>query len=327
MVSATALAETTPVLSDGDAADDIAVWVNQADPAASLVIGTDKRGALESYDLKGKRVQRLPRPTGQVNNVDLRTGFSLGGQTVPLVGTGGRSMSFFRLDPATRQLSEVGARLFPNRWAEVGFCLYHSVLTGRLYAFTAEPDGDITQYELFDQGGRVDARAVRGWPLGSASEGCVADDETGRLFVGQERSGIWRYNAEPDGSPLERTQVDRVGGDGHLAADVEGLTIVFQPGRRGFLLASSQGDNTFAIYRRGQNHAWLGQREVVDGAATDGCTDTDGIEAVAANLGPDFPAGIFICQDGRNTTPGSAGHQNFKYVRLERILDAASLPE
>ncbi|HEV7863888.1 MAG TPA: phytase [Acidimicrobiia bacterium] len=323
VVTATPVAETVPVVSDGDAADDIAVWVNPADPAASLVIGTDKRGALESYDLKGQRVQRLPR--GNVNNVDVRTGFPLGGQTVALVGTGGRAMSFFRIDPATRQLHEVGARAFPSRWVEVGFCLYHSAVSGRFYAFATEPDGDVNQWELFDQGGLVDARLVRSWPLGSAAEGCVADDETGRLFVSEERSGIWLYNAEPDGSPLARTQIDKVGG-GHLAADVEGLALLTQPGRRGFLLASSQGDSTFAIYRRGRDHAWVGQREVVDGDIADGCSGTDGIEVVAANLGPDFPAGIFICQDGRNTAPGSAGRQNFKYVRLEEILDAASLP-
>ncbi|HEV7686593.1 MAG TPA: phytase, partial [Acidimicrobiia bacterium] len=323
--AAPAAAETTPVSSDGDAADDIAVWVDPADPSASLVIGTDKRGALETYDLSGRRVQRLPRPAGSVNNVDVRPGFSLGGRTVALVGTGGRAMSFFRLDSVDRQLHEVGAHVFPRQWAEVGFCLYRSAVTGRFYAFLAEPDGDVTQYELFDQGGLVDARAVRGWPLGGRAEGCVADDETGRLFVSEEKSGIWRYDAEPEGSPLARTQVDKVDG-GHLVADVEGLAIVTQPGRRGFLLASSQGDSTFAVYRRGRDNAWLGQREVADGTAADGCSDTDGIEAVAANLGPDFPAGIFICQDGRNTAPGSAGHQNFKYVRLEQIIDAASLP-
>ena len=64
---------------------------------------------------------------------------------------------------------------------------------------------------------------------------------------------------------------------------------------------------------------------MVDGSAADGCSATDGIEAVAADLGPDFPAGIFICQDGDNTTPGSAGRQNFKYIRLDRILDASNV--
>ena len=100
-----------------------------------------------------------------------------------------------------------------------------------------------------------------------------------------------------------------------------------QPGRQGFLLASSQGDSSFAIYRRGQDQAWVGQREVVDGATADGCSATNGIEAVAANLGSDFPDGIFICQDGRNTPPGSAGRQDFKFVGLDDFLDAASLPK
>ncbi|MBL9200228.1 MAG: phytase, partial [Opitutaceae bacterium] len=50
--------------------DDPAIWVNAADPAKSLVLGTDKDtdGALYAYDLEGKIVQRvgdLKRP----NNV------------------------------------------------------------------------------------------------------------------------------------------------------------------------------------------------------------------------------------------------------------------
>src|SRR5205823_1778326 len=102
VVTAAPVTETTPVLSDGDAAGGVAVWVNGANPSASLVFGTDTLGALESYDLKGKRVQRLPRPAGTVNDVDVRGGFALGGKTVALVGIGGRSMSFFRVDAPSR---------------------------------------------------------------------------------------------------------------------------------------------------------------------------------------------------------------------------------
>ena len=324
-VTATASVETTPSDKTGDSVDDMAIWVDTADPTRSVVIGADHSAhTIDVYDLSGARLQHLD--LGDANNVDVRTGFSLGGETISLVGAGGRGMSFYRLDPAGRRLSDIGAR----RWADVGseaaFCLYRSAVSGRFYAFAVASDGDVTQYELFEQGGFVDARVVRRWPLGSAAGGCVADDETGRLFVSEARSGIWRYNAEPDATPVERRRIDRAGGGGHLAADVEGLALVQQPGRRGFLLASSEGDSTFSIYRRGGEQAWLGRREVADGSAADGCTDTDGIEAVAANLGPDFPAGIFVCQDGSNTTPGPAGNQNFKYVRLERIIDAASLP-
>ena len=64
---------------------------------------------------------------------------------------------------------------------------------------------------------------------------------------------------------------------------------------------------------------------MVDGDGADGCSDTDGIEAVAADLGPTFPGGLFVCQDGRNTPPGSAGRQNFKLVRLDSLLDTSSL--
>lgn len=324
-VTVTPAGETAPVQGDGDAAGDVAVWVNEADPTGSLVIGTDKRGAVELYDLAGKRVSRLPRPAGTTTSVDLRSGFSLAGRPATLVGTGGRAMSFFRLDPAGRQLSEVGADDFPTGGPAAGFCLYRSAVSGRFYAFITEAGGNVTQYELFDQGGSVGARAVRTWPLARPATHCAADDGTGHLFLSEAQAGISRYNAEPDSSPLDRKQVDRAGGD-HLTPEIGGVAVVTQPGRHGFLLASSRGDDTFAIYRRGQDHGWLGQRQVVDGAAADGCSASDGIEAVAANLGPDFPAGIFICQDGRNTTPGSSGHQNFKYVRLERLLDAGSLP-
>lgn len=324
--AATPDAETVPVRSPGDAAGDVAVWANPARPAASLVIGTDRQGAVEVYDLKGRRVQRVNRPAGSVGDVDIRSGLSVGGETATVVGIGGRGMAFFRLDPGGRRLTDVGARRFTDVRAEAAFCLYRSPVSGRFFAFAAAADGDLAQYELFDQGGFVDARKVRQFPVGSAAGGCVADDDAGRLFVSEAGWGIWRYDAEPDASPVDRHRVDRTGSGGHLTADVEGLALVQQPGRRGYLLASSEGDGTFAVYRRGKKQEWLGQREVVDGEGADGCSDTDGIEAVAANLGPDFPAGIFVCHDGRNTSPGSAGRQNFKYVRLERILDAGSLP-
>src|SRR3546814_16085121 len=77
----TALVETVPAGSYGDAADDPAIWANPGDPAASLVIATDKKAGLYVYDMRGEVVQFLP--DGQMNNVDLREGFALsGGQVV-----------------------------------------------------------------------------------------------------------------------------------------------------------------------------------------------------------------------------------------------------
>lgn len=310
-------AETDPVGSSGDAADDAAVWLHPTDPSLSLVLGTDKRAALEVYDLAGRRLQRL---AGNTNNVDLRYGFPFGGASVDLVATASRGLRFFRVDPATRRLTEITGSPISSPFFEEGVCLHRSPVSGRFYAFTAGGNGMVTQWELSERNGRVDGREVRAFDVGTAVEGCTVDDETSRLYVGEEDVGIWAYGAEPTDPPARRTLVDRTGAGGHLVADVEGLALVAGPGGRGFLVASSQGDNSFVFYQRTAPHAFLGKLRVGSDEAVDGCTDTDGIEVMAAYLGPAFPAGLFICQDGRNTGPGPAGRQNFKFVRLERML-------
>src|SRR4051812_38330773 len=64
--------------------------------------------------------------------------------------------------------------------------------------------------------------------------------------VAEETVGIWKYGAEPDlGST--RSLAARVGEHG-LEADVEGLTIYYASGTKGYLIASSQGAGTFKIY-------------------------------------------------------------------------------
>ena len=66
-----ATAETDPVDTAADAADDPAIWRNPADPAKSLVIGTDKKAGIHVYSLAGKRLSFTP--ADRLNNVDLRT--------------------------------------------------------------------------------------------------------------------------------------------------------------------------------------------------------------------------------------------------------------
>ena len=52
-VNVMAKAETAPVASGDDAADDPAIWVNPDDPLKSLIVGTDKKNGLVVYDLSG----------------------------------------------------------------------------------------------------------------------------------------------------------------------------------------------------------------------------------------------------------------------------------
>jgi 3-phytase len=309
-----ATVETAPMPHAGDAADDPAIWVNPADPARSTIIGTDKLGGLAVYDLAGAQLQYLP--DGNMNNVDLRPGFALGGQSVALVTAGNRSgnrIAIYRIDPATRQLEDVAARTITT--LEVyGSCMYHSAKTGKLYYFVNSKAGAVEQWELFDDGkGRVDGRQVRTFAVGSQTEGCVADDALGRFYIGEEAVGIWRYGAEP-GDGDTRTLVDSAGQGGHLTSNVEGLALVYGADDAGYLVASSQGNNTYAVYRRGDN-AYLGSFAIGDGNGIDAVSDTDGIDATAASLGPGFPQGVFVAQDGKN----DGGNQNFKLVPWQLI--------
>jgi 3-phytase len=320
-----ATAETQPVLSASDAADDAAIWRHPTDPGLSLVIGTDKSGgAIEVYDLSGSRVQRI---TGaRANGVDLRAGFVLGGNPVDLVAVGGDDVRFFRVDVERRRLEPVGIGRNGSRVDPNGLCLYRSSQSGKMYLFGIGLQSEVEQLELVDAGAGIDLVRVRGpWDLGHDAEACVADDELGRLYVNEADFDIWRYGAEPDAGTgsADRRSVDRVGQGGHLAADVEGLTLVYQPNGTGYLLASSQGDDSFTVYRREGDNAFIRKFQVESTSKVDGCTNTDGIDALAADLGPAFPHGVFICQDHHNSAP-VGGNQNFKLVPLEQVVDLAA---
>ena len=329
---ATATVETVPVLSTGDAADDPAVWVHPSDPARSVVIGNDKGGALEVYDLSGARIQRIAE--GFFGNVDVRRSVPVGSSAVDVVGVYRLGLRFYRIDPATRTLTNItddpsGSIRAP--FGGEGFCLYRSPSSGRLSAFVNARDGRIAQFELgdVDGDGLIDGRRVRAWDVGGEVEGCVADDGLGKLYVSEEAVGIWKYGAEPTAptGPAGRVLVDgTTPNGGRLVPDVEGLTIVYQPNGTGYLIASSQAAsntaNFYAVYARQGANAFVRSFRVVNGR-TDGCGRTDGIDAVAANLGPAFPRGMFVCQDNNNSTPGTSGNENFKLVPLERVVGLA----
>lgn len=319
-LSVTADGETEPVGASGDAADDMAFWVHPSDPSLSVVIGTDKEGALEVYDLAGKRLQAID-PTTRPGNVDLRPGFSLGGQAVDIIGVVGYGMRFYTIDPATRQLTNVTSPDLKVGIPVAGMCMYRSPVSGKHYVFADTLDGRAEQYELVDEAGKVNVVSVRGpWDIGEESEGCTFDDVNKILYVAEEPVGIWAYGAEPTDSTTARKLVDAVAPNGRLAEDVEGLAVVYQ-GDGGYLLASSQGDDSFNVYQRNEPWEFVKKFTVDAGDATDRCSRTDGIDALAADLGPLFPKGIFSCQDHINDLPGTEGNQNFKLLRLEKVLD------
>ncbi|WP_353205437.1 phytase [Sphingomonas sp.] len=301
--------------ANADAADDPAIWRNPADPAASLIVGTDKKAGLYVYDLHGK--QRSFIDAGRVNNVDLR---DMGAAGI-IVAASDRSdplsakLALFRLDPVSATLIPLG-KVSAGAGEAYGVCLYRAADT--LFAFNVIKDGTIRQLAL-TLGGQPSATLVRTMKLATQSEGCAADERTHRLYVAEEDVGLWRFDARPEGAT---TPIKIAAADGYqIVADTEGVTLATEgPGNGGYLLVSSQGDNAYAVYRL-SDESYLGRFRI--GAGAVGSTEeTDGIDVVVGDFGVGYPGGLFVAQDGQNAPTA----QNFKLVAWTDIKVALGLP-
>jgi 3-phytase len=321
-----AVAETTPVDTEGDAADDPCIFVHPTEPEKSVIIGTNKKSGLTVYDLSGQQLKHFE--FGKVNNVDIRGNFPLNGEKAYILAGSNRTdntVGLFRIDPDTRELSEVAARPLVSSVDEVyGCCMYQNT-QGKTYVFVVGKDGVVEQWELMAAGEKVDGKVVRTFDAGGQCEGLVADDELGVLYVAEEDKGIYKYYADP-GQGDERVIVDLYKKNPYLKKDLEGLTIYYGKLGKGYLIASSQGNNSYAIYDRQGNNSYIGSFLISD-QAIDGTSDTDGIDVTSQNLGPAFPNGLFIAQDGTNNDGETLSLQNFKLVDWEDVKEGLGLEE
>lgn len=182
-------------------------------------------------------------------------------------------------------------------------------------------------------------------------EGMVVDAERGVLYAAQEDVGIWRMRADLTGTPHIVDKVREFGipgtydpvtdecvagadpgvGGKRITADVEGLTIYREDDGEGYLLASSQGDNTFVAYEREGDNDYVGNFRVAPAAgagAIDGSEECDGAAVLNAPLGDDYPDGLLVVHDGFNApdVTGEDGevrtNTNFKFVDWNDVADA-----
>lgn len=310
-----AVAETDPVDTAHDAADDPAIWRNAKDPARSLVIGTDKKAGIHVYDLAGHRVSFTP--AARLNNVDLR---DVGSRVIAVASdradVAQAHVALFTLDTAQRRLVPMGR--FPVGPGEAyGMCLWTRATDKALFGFVVLKDGRIDQVAIDVSGPSPVVTTVRSMKLASQAEGCVVDDRTGLLYVAEEDVGLWRFAADP-AAPATATPIARVDGR-TLVADAEGLALAPKGARGGYLVVSSQGDNAYTLYRL-PGVTYAGRFRIADGPI-DGTSDTDGIELALGDFGPAYRQGLFVAQDGDN----APDTQNFKYVSWAAVRKALGL--
>lgn len=311
-VEVTASAETEPVgTSNADAADDPAIWRNAANPAASLIVGTDKKAGLHVYDLTGRTL--FSETSGLINNVDLTE--LLDGRVIVMASDRNDPVNArlraWELDKASGALRLLGTT--PGGTGEgYGFCLRRN--GEAVHVFSALKDGTVEEYRVTFAGGELQSRHVRTRKISTQIEGCVADPRDGTLYVGEETGGLWRFGAEDVQGELVFPIDNR-----YLVADLEGLALVPEGTNGGWLIASSQGDNAFAVFRLPALTP-VGRFRVAQGPFG-AVEETDGIELVAGDFGPQFPQGLFVAQDGKNAQHA----QNFKLVSWAAIKTALGL--
>ncbi|MEH2447903.1 MAG: phytase [Nostoc sp.] len=358
--------ETRPNLFDDPAlptsqradADDPAIYVNATNSADSLVLTSVKNAGLRVYDLSGNLLQTLNPGGIRYNNVDLQYGFKLGNQSIDIAvasDRGNDKLAIFKINPNPStpgqylkditdsnigtifQASPFEPPYSASTRSSYGLTLYRSPVTNDYYVFTSRRQtGDIAQFKLIDKGnGKIGAELVREFTIPSPTtagrspqtEGMVVDQETGFLYIAQEDVGIWKFQAEPDGGTTGKL-IDRVRFEGgsHLTDDAEGLTIYYGKNGTGYLLASSQGDSTFVAYTREGNNEYVGNFAIGNNGSIDSVQESDGADVINVPLGPNFPFGLFVTQDGSNepakTIDGENVNSNFKLVPWENIANA-----
>lgn len=290
--------------------DDPAIWINRADPARSLVIGTDKDtdGALYAFDLQGRVVTRvgdLKRP----NNVDLANGLRIGGREVDFVVTTEREMQRLRVFsvPDFRPLDRGDLVVFngDTQRAPMGIALYRRPRDGAHFAIVGGKSGPaqgyLAQYRLEDDGtGHVKMTFVREFGTYSGKkeiEAIAVDAELGFVYCADEQVGVRKYAADPDAPDAGRELA--LFGTADFKSDVEGISVYATGPGRGYLIVSDQQADSFNVYARegtaGEPHAHrlLGRVPV-------SAVESDGSDVTNVEL-PGYPGGLFAAMSTDRT--------------------------
>lgn len=324
----------TPVLSSretqsvatqrADAADDPEIWADPRDPSRVVIFGTDKQAGLYTYNLEGAITGFIP--DGKLNNVDLRGGFATPAGERVLVAASDRGRmgaALYLMDPDSLKLAPWG--VVPLDLAEpYGLCMGRRA--GGFIVIVNGTDGQVRQVRVeVGPDGKFKATEEKRFGVATQTEGCVVDDEKGLLYLGEEGKGIWRFDLDP--AATTGTLI-ATAPSAELAPDVEGLTLL-RDGQATWLIASSQGDSAFAVYRvDGAAPVFKGRFSAVGGNGVDPVTGTDGVAALGGVVGP-YGEGLVVAQDDVDSEgegqDANRARQNFKLIDWRAVKTALGL--
>ena len=291
--------------------DDPAIWVNENNPAESLIIGTDKNedGALYVYDLEGNIIEdKVVRGLKRPNNVDVEKFEFENGDSIHIAVTTERLTHKIRIFsvPDMKPVDNGGIEVFVGETerSPMGVALYKRESDDAFFAIVGRKFGPsdeyLWQYRLTgNSDGTISGQKIRAFGKFSGKkeiEAIAADNEYGYVYYSDEKFGVRKYHADPDKGNEELALFGTTG----FASDHEGISIYKTNVGSGYILVSDQQANKFRIYNRigpkrnPHNHKLI---KVVDVSTM----ESDGSEVTNASLGPLFPQGLFVAMSEGKT--------------------------
>lgn len=304
--------ETQPVSSKDDAADDIAIWVNDLNVENTIIIGTNKQAGLDTYNLSGNMIKSYK--FGRINNVDVFQEFNVGGEKFPLVIGSNRTDNTIFLgrlysDGSIKKIFKNDPKSFIEE--VYGITSYNS--NNNDYVFISGKDGTLEQWLIEDNKGSINMSLIRTIKFNSIVEGLVSDAYYKKLYVAEETVGLWEININPN-IDLNKKLIFNTD-KRYFKPDFEGVTLYKKDNGEGYIFISIQGSNSYAVLDR-KSKEFKSVFRIKKSNNIDSVSDTDGIDLSQLSTNK-FPEGLFIVQDGDNDNQ----NQNFKFVNLSLILD------
>ena len=304
----TANVETEPVFAGDDAADDMCVLENFNNPESSLIISSDKKYGIIVYDLEG--VKLYDYEVGRINNVDILPSRSFQNKYI-VAGTNRtyNSIDIYLFNSKGELENLILRKKIPSLKDVYGVTFYRDEFN--TYLFISDKKGNVEQWSYNNDEVNSEIKFVRKLKFSSLVEGLVADESKGKIYIGQERKGIWELNAFPSFDSQKKLIFKK---SKNFKPDFEGLALRDDGNGEGYLIASVQGSNGYLVIDRKSLDAKIFFR-IIDGDKIDGTTETDGIDVTSIKTSK-FPNGFFIAQDDDN----DGLNQNFKLVDWNKIL-------